>query len=406
MSGAIAGRGAAGPQGPAGPAGQSATLQPGQATAQQTETPQVSITNVGTPSAAVFDFVFGIPPGQKGETGATGPAGPTGPVGPAPVFATPAASQLPAGSQPTIAVTGVGTQDSPLAMTFGIPAGTPGEEGAIPLFAQPTVQTLAEGQSATASLTGLGTSASPLVLELGIPVGATGAGGPQGPTGPQGPQPVFGTPTVSTLAAGSAATVSISGSGTSASPYTLAFGIPRGNTGATGATGPTGPIGPTGPTGPTGKGMDLSQMTRITTLSDLNSRMRGTTNGVMIVVYRYSAVASGSTLGVGAILPAIAFKPKGLSAAAAVENKSGDHPKGNGWAIAMPWGGYDSIGSSASSSIIAGFALMGDASAAILVGSTHSASSSANPAPKIITVTFDGATALPLTDLKFAAYYW
>lgn len=309
MSGAIAGRGAAGPQGPAGPPGQSATLQPGQATARQTETPEVSVTNVGTPSAAVFDFAFGIPPGEKGETGDTGPAGPTGPVGPAPVFATPAASQLPAGSQPTVAVTGAGTQASPLAMTFGIPAGAPGEEGAIPLFAQPTVQTLPEGAAATAAITGTGTSASPLVLNLGLPVGATGQAGatgstgPQGPIGPQGPRPVFGTPSITTLAAGSAATVSISGAGTSASPYVLAFGIPRGATGATGATGPA------------GYGMDVSSgITWFSSVSDAYTKLTSTSfrsssgNAVKTLVF---ALAQEDPYGTTSYQWGYSFLPKG-----------------------------------------------------------------------------------------------
>ena len=99
--------------------------------------------------------------------------------------------------------------------------------------------------------------------------GATGATGPQGPTGATGPTGAagaaagFGTPTatVTTLAAGSNATVSVTASGgNTAKVFKFAFGIPRGATGAqgpTGATGATGPQGPKGATGPQGpKGAD------------------------------------------------------------------------------------------------------------------------------------------------------
>lgn len=58
--------------------------------------------------------------------------------------------------------------------------------------------------------------------------------------------------TATTLAAGSAATVTRGG--TNAAP-SFVFGIPqgvKGDTGATGPMGPQGPMGPTGPRGPTG----------------------------------------------------------------------------------------------------------------------------------------------------------
>lgn len=80
------------------------------------------------------------------------------------------------------------------------------------------------------------------------PAGPTGATGLQGPTGPQGPATVA-VGTVTTLSAGSSATVS--NTGTSAD-VVLAFGIPRGNTGAQGPQGIQGIQGDTGPQGPTG----------------------------------------------------------------------------------------------------------------------------------------------------------
>ena len=73
--------GVAGPTGPkgdtgdTGPAGTAATIAVGTVTSGTTP----SITNSGTSSAAVFDFV--LPKGDKGETGDTGQTGPQGPKG-------------------------------------------------------------------------------------------------------------------------------------------------------------------------------------------------------------------------------------------------------------------------------------------------------------------------------------
>jgi hypothetical protein len=120
------------------------------------------------------------------------------------------------------------------------PAGTNGTNGSAgatgpqPVFSStPTVSTLSAGSSATASITGSGTSGSPYVLALGIP---------------QGNQSVFGSPTVSSLSTGSSPTATISGSGTAASPYVLALGIPTGATGAQGPQGATGSLDPSGVT--------------------------------------------------------------------------------------------------------------------------------------------------------------
>lgn len=76
-----------GPTGPTGPTGatgatgatgSAATIAVGTVTTG-TVGSSVVITNVGTSSAATFDFT--IPVGATGATGATGPAGPTGPAG-------------------------------------------------------------------------------------------------------------------------------------------------------------------------------------------------------------------------------------------------------------------------------------------------------------------------------------
>ena len=68
--------GETGPQGPKGETGTAATIEVGTVTSGQT----ASVTNSGTSSAAVFDFV--LPKGDKGETGATGATGPQGEQGP------------------------------------------------------------------------------------------------------------------------------------------------------------------------------------------------------------------------------------------------------------------------------------------------------------------------------------
>lgn len=74
-----------GPQGPAGlqgPAGAAATVNVGTTTTGLAGT-SAMVTNAGTSSAALLDFVIPRgPTGAVGSTGATGPAGPTGPQGP------------------------------------------------------------------------------------------------------------------------------------------------------------------------------------------------------------------------------------------------------------------------------------------------------------------------------------
>lgn len=69
-------KGDTGETGPTGPQGPAATIAVGTVTTGA-EGSQVTITNSGTSSAAVFDFSIPV-----GATGATGPTGPTGPQGP------------------------------------------------------------------------------------------------------------------------------------------------------------------------------------------------------------------------------------------------------------------------------------------------------------------------------------
>lgn len=98
--------GVAGPTGPkgdtgdTGPAGSAATIAVGTVTSGATP----SITNSGTSSAAVFDFV--LPKGDKGDTGAAGETGPTGPQGPTgPDGYSPTATVTKSGDTATITIT-------------------------------------------------------------------------------------------------------------------------------------------------------------------------------------------------------------------------------------------------------------------------------------------------------------
>lgn len=73
-------QGAQGPEGPQGQQGPAATITVGSVTTGGAGT-QASVTNSGTTSAAVLDFV--IPQGDTGPQGPEGPQGPQGPQGPA-----------------------------------------------------------------------------------------------------------------------------------------------------------------------------------------------------------------------------------------------------------------------------------------------------------------------------------
>lgn len=72
-------QGQPGPQGPSGQTGSAATIVVGTVTTVPAGQP-ATVTNVGNPSAAVFDF--GLPQGVKGDKGDTGNTGPQGPAGP------------------------------------------------------------------------------------------------------------------------------------------------------------------------------------------------------------------------------------------------------------------------------------------------------------------------------------
>ena len=150
--------------GPPGPPGEAATVTVGRTTTGEPGT-QAQVTNSGTESAAVLNFVV-----PRGATGAT------------PQIQV-RVTQLPEGAEPTVEVTG--TAEAPV-ITLGIPAGATGGQGPQgPAGQTPTitigqVETLPPGSPVTASITGRTPN---LVLNLGIPQGAQGTPGAPGEPG-------------------------------------------------------------------------------------------------------------------------------------------------------------------------------------------------------------------------------
>lgn len=124
--------------------------------------------------------------GDKGDRGESGSQGEQGIPGVTPSFTIGTVSTLEPGSSATATITG--TDEKPV-LNLGIPKGTqgergqdgndgqdgqPGATGATPKLSIGTVETLAPGSSATATITG--TDEEP-ILNLGIPAGANGANG-------------------------------------------------------------------------------------------------------------------------------------------------------------------------------------------------------------------------------------
>jgi hypothetical protein len=166
-----------------GGSGEAATIAVGTVTTSDPGS-SATITNVGTSSAAVFDFV--IPRGNTGPTGSTGPTGATGPTGPTGATG-PTGPEGPAG-----------------------PAGATGSQG-------PTGPQGIQGEQG----------------ETG-PTGATGPAGPKGDTGDTGATGAAGaaaTIAIGAVTTGSAGSgVSVTNSGTTSAAI-FNFTIPRGDKG-------------------------------------------------------------------------------------------------------------------------------------------------------------------------------
>jgi hypothetical protein len=159
-----------GPTGPTGPQGPT-TVDVGMTTTGDPGT-SASVTNSGTTTNAIFDFV--IPKGAQGPTGATGASGLIGATGPTGATG---ASGLIGATGPTGA-----TGASGLIGATG-PTGATGASGLIGATG-PTGATGANGLVGATGPTGA-TGASGLIGATG-PTGATGASGLIGATGPTG----------------------------------------------------------------------------------------------------------------------------------------------------------------------------------------------------------------------------
>ena len=194
-----------------GPPGKAATIEVGTTTTGDPGT-EASVENVGTENAAVLNFT--IPRGAVGLTGAT------------PDISV-QVSSLPAGSEPTVSVSG--TPEAPV-ISLGIPAGqkgdpgtpgTNGTDGQTPNITIGTVETLPAGSDATASITG---QTPNLTLNLGIP---------QGPAGDPGAAATITIGETITGAPGTQASVENVGTSNAA---VLNFTIPQGESGAGGGS--------------------------------------------------------------------------------------------------------------------------------------------------------------------------
>ena len=197
-AGAEGATGPQGPQGETGATGQSANISIGTVTTLSAGS-EATVVNSGTSMDAVLDF--GIPQGPQGpqgETGATGPQGETGATG----ATGPQGPKGDTGPQGPKGDTGDTGPQGPKGDT-----GDSGPQG-------PQGETGPQGPQGE--------------------TGATGATGPQGPqgetgaTGPAGTSATIAVGTVTTLPAGSNATVTNSGTSSSA---VFDFGIPQGATG-------------------------------------------------------------------------------------------------------------------------------------------------------------------------------
>ncbi len=210
----------------------------------------------------VYTLNFGIPKGNKGDTGASGGSGETTVVNPTITIGT-----VTSGDTANATITG----DSPnYTLNLVLPkgakgdkgvkgdAGAKGADGITPTIAVGTTTTGEAGTNAEVTMSKSGTT---YTFNFVIPKGAkgdTGAAGTNGAKGDKGDKgekgdtgakgadgvtPTFEVGTVSTGAAGSTATVTITGT---APNYVLNFTIPKGDKGDTGEAGSGGNVDLTG----------------------------------------------------------------------------------------------------------------------------------------------------------------
>ena len=246
--------------------GQDATIAVGTTTTLPAGS-NATVTDSGTPSAAVLDF--GIPRGADGAPGQDGQDGQDG--------FSPIATVSKVGDTATITIT-----DENGTTTATVTDGTDGAPGQAATITAGTTTTLPAGSSATVTNSG---TISAAVFDFGIPKGDTGAAGQDGADGADGFSPIAtvsksgdtatititdangtttatvtdgtdGAPgaaatitagTTTTLSPGSSATVTNSGTSSAA---VFDFGIPQGATGSPGADGysPTASVSKVGDT--------------------------------------------------------------------------------------------------------------------------------------------------------------
>ena len=218
-----------------------------------------------TDSNNVYTLNFVIPRGDKGEAGTKGADGAKGADGITPTLKVGTVTTLAAGSNATVTMS---ENNNEYTLNFGIPKGNKGDTGASGSGGEATVVnptitigTVTNGDTASATITG---DSPNYTLNLVLPKGAkgdkgdTGAAGIDGAKGDKGDKgekgdtgakgadgvtPTFEVGTVSTGAAGSTATVTITGT---APNYVLNFTIPKGDKGDAGEAGSGGNVDLTG----------------------------------------------------------------------------------------------------------------------------------------------------------------
>lgn len=175
-----------------------------------------------------------------GSPGSPGPQGVPGPAGPSASLTIGTVTTLGAGASASATITGTSPNQ---VLNLSVPTGPQGTPGAGATMTIGSITTGAAGTNASATLSG---TAPNYTLSLTIPrgaVGATGATGNTGATGAAGPANTLTIGTVNTLAAGNAATATITGS---APNQTLNLSIPQGPQGIQGPAGANGTNGTNG----------------------------------------------------------------------------------------------------------------------------------------------------------------